>query len=509
MKPIRDWSVKRKLSLIVLLACSMATLASFIIFINYEVRMIRGEMVDNLTTQAAITGANCIEVLDFDDKQTGDKTLGKLSMDKNIIAARIYKKSEDETKEDELFAVFIPYASVMDTIPPREIPEVKSHHFGEDYLQVFYPIISESERIGMVELIMDLSPLKIRTRNQVLTAVGVLFVSLFFAFLLASRLIRVICNPILHLSETAQTISSDGNYAVRSRKHGNDELGKFIEVFNDMLDQIQERDIALQKARDELEDRVKRRTAELHRINEELQQANEQLRELDKMKSAFVSQASHDLRTPLTTIKINLDNLLRGVGGGLNEKQKKLMERAQGAVNRLTNLINDVLDLNRIESGRMILEKIDVPFNVLVYNVMKENQPAADQKQISLQCSIPDEIYAVNVDVGKMERVVGELVGNAIKYTPKNGNVHVRLHGDDQQVMLTVKDSGIGMTKEECEKIWERFYRTAASRQIAVGSGLGLSIAKELTEMHEGRLAVESEFNQGSCFTLTLPLIQR
>ncbi len=247
----------------------------------------------------------------------------------------------------------------------------------------------------------------------------------------------------------------------------------------------------------ELEDRVAKRTAELER-------ANEELRELDKMKSQFVSQASHDLRTPLTAIKGSLDNLLLGIAGDLNEKQQKVMTRATKSVDRLTNLINDVLDLNRIETGRMVLEKSNVPIKTLVENIINENKPAADLKRIQLS-TILETDATIHADAGKLERVVGELISNAIKYTPEDGNVYVTLTQTDDQITLSVKDSGIGMTKEECEKIWERFYRTNASKLFAKGSGLGLSIAKELVEMHGGTLAVKSEQGKGTTFCMILP----
>lgn len=263
----------------------------------------------------------------------------------------------------------------------------------------------------------------------------------------------------------------------------------------------------------------------LNQFNAELQEANAQLIQLDQMKSAFVSQASHDLRTPLTAIKGSLDNLIVGIAGDLNEKQARIMERATKSVDRLTNLINDVLDLSRIESGRIVLEKSDIPFKTLVENSINENRPAAALKQIPISFHAEEGDYIWRIDGGKMERVVGELISNAIKYTPVGGTVHINLNAREgetpaepkagmgeapaepsaQTIILSVRDSGIGMTPEECAKIWERFYRTAASRKFAKGSGLGLSIAKELVELHGGTLTVTSRLGEGTTFTLTLP----
>jgi len=255
----------------------------------------------------------------------------------------------------------------------------------------------------------------------------------------------------------------------------------------------------------ELEDRVEQRTQELNSMNVELQQANAQLIQIDQMKTQFVSQASHDLRTPLTAIKGSLDNLLMGIAGALSEKQAKIMTRATTSVDRLTNLINDVLDLNRMETGRIVLEKSYIPFKALVDNIINENKPAAEQKHITLKADLGEEIN-LHIDGSKIERVVGELISNAIKYTPDDGTVDIRLSHEDNSISLSVKDSGIGMTAEECGKIWERFYRTSASQKFAKGSGLGLSIAKELVELHHGSIELISEQGQGTIFTLHLPV---
>ncbi len=276
----------------------------------------------------------------------------------------------------------------------------------------------------------------------------------------------------------------------------------------------------LHKLNIELEDRVEQRTRELEQANDELdttnqylnntnvelQEANAQLIQLDQMKTQFVSQASHDLRTPLTAIKGSLDNLLMGIAGALTEKQQKVMLRATTSVDRLTNLINDVLDLNRIETGRIVLEKSDIPFKALVENIFNENHPAAEQKNIQLTFNASDGDYTLNIDGSKIERVVGELISNAIKYTPESGTVSVSLVQEENSVSLSVKDSGIGMSQEECAKIWDRFYRTNASKKFAKGSGLGLSIAKELVELHNGSLSVQSKQGERTVFILQLPV---
>ncbi|MFB3785488.1 MAG: ATP-binding protein [bacterium] len=248
---------------------------------------------------------------------------------------------------------------------------------------------------------------------------------------------------------------------------------------------------------------------QMQEANEQLQLANQKLRDLDQMKTAFVSQASHDLRTPLTTIKSSLDILMRGVGGGLSEKQLSIVERAHRSVNRLNDLVNDVLDLSRIESGRMILNKCVIPMRTLMEDLVHENRLVAKQRQIALELQCGDGLFLVEADAGKMERVVSEFIGNALKYTPEGGRVTVRLYQTEpSRIVIEIQDTGIGMSPEEMNRIFDRFYRIPRSVDMARGTGLGLSIVKELVEMHGGQIQVQSKINEGTRFTIRLPVAQ-
>ncbi|MGI6454769.1 MAG: sensor histidine kinase [bacterium] len=266
----------------------------------------------------------------------------------------------------------------------------------------------------------------------------------------------------------------------------------------------------LQVLTEDLESRVKQRTVELHLANQQLQRANEQLKQLDEMKTAFVSQASHDLRTPLTAIKGSLDNLTLGIAGELNEKQKKILARASRSVDRLTNLINDILDLSRIEQGRLKVEKSNIVLTPIIHSALNEAQSAADLKKISLTYHPNDTSdYPVYADPQKIERILSELIGNAIKYTPECGKIDIESRMNGEDVEIAIHDTGIGMNEEECVKVWERFYRTDRSQFMAKGSGLGLSIVKELISLHNGSIHVQSEPDNGSTFTVRFPLRER
>ncbi len=251
-----------------------------------------------------------------------------------------------------------------------------------------------------------------------------------------------------------------------------------------------------------LEERVRDRT-------QELEQANERLREMDHLKSAFVSVVSHELRTPMTSIKGYVENMLQGLTGGLSEKQVHYLNRMKLNVERLTRLINDLLDLSRIEMGRLELRRASVCIRDLSADVLESCQPLAQEKGITLQSQFPPTLPPVSADRDKLTQVLTNLIQNAIKFTPEQGQVRVEVRQrEDGFIQLNVIDTGAGIPSDELDKIFQRFYRSPSAPSTAQGAGLGLTIAKNLVEMHGGRIWATSTVGSGSCFSFTIPMYQ-
>ncbi|MBI5855179.1 MAG: HAMP domain-containing protein [Nitrospirae bacterium] len=249
-----------------------------------------------------------------------------------------------------------------------------------------------------------------------------------------------------------------------------------------------------------LEERVKDRT-------QELEQANERLREMDHLKSAFVSVVSHELRTPMTSIKGYVENMLQGLTGGLTEKQTHYLNRMKLNVERLTRLINDLLDLSRIEMGRLDLRRTSLCVRDLSAEVVEGCLPLAQEKGIALDVQYPATLSPVSADRDKLTQVLTNLIQNAIKFTPERGQVRVEIRSrDDGFIQVNVKDTGSGIPSDELDKVFQRFYRSAAAPPGAQGAGLGLTITKNLVELHGGRIWVSSRVGIGSCFSFTLPI---
>ncbi len=229
-------------------------------------------------------------------------------------------------------------------------------------------------------------------------------------------------------------------------------------------------------------------------------------KEVDRLKSEFISQVSHELRTPLTSIKGYIDNLKDGLAGVLTGKQLGYLLRMSKNADHLVHLINDLLDVSRIESGKMRLNRTMVSMRALILEVIGVLQPLAAARDLTVEpLGLEQEIFLYG-DGGKLEQVLNNLLDNAIKFTPPGGRITIKLERDPRLVTITVRDTGIGIAAQDQAWIFERFYRVEHARGPTVnGTGLGLYISKTIVEMHGGMLWVTSEAGRGSEFAFALP----
>jgi signal transduction histidine kinase len=241
--------------------------------------------------------------------------------------------------------------------------------------------------------------------------------------------------------------------------------------------------------------------------NEELAQKNEELTHLDQLKSDFMATMSHELRTPLTSVIGYSDMLLSGVTGELNERQTNFVSSILKNGESLLNLINDVLDLTKIEAGRLELNLEAVDLRSALLGVLPVVKPRAADKRIKVSTYLPTDVPPVIADPAKFNQVLLNLLTNAIKYTHENGNVSVEARSQDGFIEIWVTDTGIGIGQEDIDRIFQRFTQvdSSASRSQG-GTGLGLAITKELVELHGGRIRVQSKLGKGSSFIFTMPI---
>jgi CheY-like chemotaxis protein/nitrogen-specific signal transduction histidine kinase len=240
----------------------------------------------------------------------------------------------------------------------------------------------------------------------------------------------------------------------------------------------------------------------------ELQEANEQLKEMDRLKSKFVAHVSHELRTPLTSINGFIDNMLSGVAGSLTEKQNQYLMRMKVNGERLGRMIADVLDRTRIEAKKIHLFLGEVLVTTLAREIVEQLRPLAQARGQRLELICMEPTITIWADPDKVSQILTNLVDNAIKYTPEGGSITVRVTQDGPHFAeVSVKDTGEGIPSEALPKLFDPFFRTSSHEKSAIkGLGLGLSIVKDLIELHGGHISVESSVGLGSTFTFTLPL---
>lgn len=244
----------------------------------------------------------------------------------------------------------------------------------------------------------------------------------------------------------------------------------------------------------------------LKAVNDELSVKNNELQRATRLKSQFLANMSHELRTPLTAIVGYAGLLLNNVAGAMNEKQRRFVDYMEGSAKHLVALINDILDLSKIEAGELELKKEDFAVQEVLNEVISMLAPAARGKGVLLECSVAQGV-SVHADLLRFKQVLANLLSNAVKFTKEKGTVRLDSCPEGEFVVTSVQDTGIGISKADQESIFRDFFRARAASATAVdGTGLGLAITKRLVEQHGGRIWLESEPGKGSRFSFSMPV---
>ena len=312
--------------------------------------------------------------------------------------------------------------------------------------------------------------------------------------LLARRLVR----PVKQMRTAAARIGA-GAYDERIELRRRDELGGLADELNGMA-------ASLQASVQGLEQKVEERTRELQQALAELSRKGRQLEVASQHKSDFLANMSHELRTPLNAI-IGFSQVLRQrLFGPINEKQEEYLDDILSSGNHLLSLINDVLDLSKVEAGQVELEVGSFSLReALERGVVMVREPAS-KRGVAVALELAPDVDLVEGDERRLRQVVFNLLSNAVKFTPEGGSIVVASARVDGEVQVSVTDTGPGIVAEDRERIFEEFHQTDVGVQQREGTGLGLALSKRLVELHGGRIWVESEHGHGSCFVFTLPI---
>src|SRR5579862_3971974 len=502
-------SIAKKLTWMNMLVSAAALLLACAAFIGYDMVTFRATVVRNLSTQAQIIGSNSASALLFDDPQAAQTTLSALAAAPDILSAVIY------TPNGQPLATYSRDKNSGIPAPPSLTSgQLEMHLLKNNEIVLVRSIVFQGKPTGTVYIRSDMEELNHRLLRYVGIAGVVLLVSLLAALLVSSIFRRSIAEPIVHLAEVAGAISHDKNYSIRATPiphHG--ELSLLIDAFNEMLTQIDQSARELRNARDGLEHRVQERTAELQTAKDVLEaysqnllRAKEELERAAKFKDQFLSTMSHELRTPLNAVLGFSDLLTEERYGPLNERQQRYVKHIHTGGKHLLTLINDILDLSKIEAGRLQLAIDSVPLSTSFSEVIDTMRPLADKKSHMLvHRALPG--LSVRADGTRLKQILMNLIGNAVKFTPEGGKIELAARRTGDFVRVEVRDSGPGIPPEEQQRIFDAFYRLRRSEKAAEGTGLGLAITQRLVQLHGGELGVESEVGHGSCFHFTLPVV--
>jgi signal transduction histidine kinase/CheY-like chemotaxis protein len=474
-----------------LLACSA--------FFVYDLYTFRAGVVHNLSTEAQVIGSNTISALVFNDPHAAETTLSALKGSPSIVYAAIY------TPDGQPFAGYWQDGSGK-ALPLPVVPagQTQAHWFIDGQIALLDSVIFEGKPIGFVYIRSDLRALNDRWKSYALITAFVLLLSLVVALLISKISQRAISKPVVQLAETVRVVSQEKNYSIRAAATGNqDEVSTLIEAFNEMLGQIQHRDTALQGAYDQLEHRVRERTTQLAVANKELESKNREVERATRLKSQFLASMSHELRTPLNAIIGFSDLLHEQTAGQLNDKQKRFVNHIKQGSSHLLQLINDILDLSKIEAGQLELRCENFQVQDALPEVLSTIRPLTMVKNIQLDQSFEDatSVYADRV---RFKQILYNLLSNAVKFTPKGGCIGIHCSRHEDSVSIAVSDTGIGIRPEDQALVFEEF-RQVEGNGVAGGTGLGLAITKRLVEQQGGKIFLESRVGEGSRFTFSLP----
>ena len=272
-----------------------------------------------------------------------------------------------------------------------------------------------------------------------------------------------------------------------------------------LFEQVDAQRRDLEELTETLEEKVKERTREIEEVNRKLTEANANLKDLDRLKSRFFANISHELRTPLTLILAPIESMLSGDVGEFDREQQHMLAGIKRSALSLLKLIDDLLDLSRLEESRLKLRIGEVDLHSFLSRLVDYARPLAERKQIGVTLASNGSIH-VEADEEKLERVVVNLLTNAFKFTDPGGRVSVKLEDGGERAYITVEDTGVGIPPRDLGRVFDRFHQVDASiTRKHVGAGIGLALVRELTELHNGSLSVSSEQGVGSAFTVGIP----
>ena len=477
-------NVRSKLIMMAVSTTFVALVVAALAMLLVDLRAFQRYWTDDLMTQADIVARVTAPALAFNDDESARQNLAVLKVRPQILAAAIYNSTG---------ARFATYEAVPGQhFPARAEPAGYRIEGGE--VVVFRNIVENGEMVGSV-YVRSRYGLVERLLSYGAILGAVMLGALVIAGLVASRLQAAITRPIEAVTNVARQVMQRRDFTLRVPGNERGEIGVLVEAFNDMLAEIGRRSQALQESNATLEHEMDVR-----------QRAEGALLVADRRKDEFLATLAHELRNPLAPIRTGLAVL--GLGGDKPEAVARIRAMMERQVSHMVHLVDDLLDVARISSGKVDLKIARVDVKAVIASAVETSQPLIDAAQHQLSVTLSDMPLWLDADLNRLAQVVGNLLTNAAKYTLPGGQIHLHASRDERYVLIAVTDSGMGIPRAELPTVFDMFTQVSThAPQAQGGLGIGLSLVRHLVELHGGSVAVHSEGEgHGSTFEVRLPL---
>ncbi|MRV73402.1 response regulator [Duganella sp. FT92W] len=508
-------SLRQKLLGVVMLSTLVALLVSLATIVVYDLRAYHQSVTSDMATQAELIGHMSTAALAFDDQRLAKETLALLRLRPKVNAGAIFNA------KGKLFASYV--APGQDEHFPTGVQE-EGVHYEDGKLTLFRRIVDNGETLGTVYLRAEYEMVG-RIGDYATIALLVMLPAMAIAYLIMSRTDFIITRPILDIRDVARDVIATGDYSRRAAPTSEDEVAQLVESFNTMLSEIEARAKELESSNLELareaeqraqaqheimrlnealEERVHERTLQLEAINGELAMAMEEAKSANQAKSAFLSSMSHELRTPLNAILGFAQILTSDKLPSTLAQKKEFANHILKSGRHLLTLINEILDLAKIESGAVALSMEPVDLGEILQECQTMTAPLAGNRGIRLLFPPRCEIN-VAADRTRLKQILLNLLSNAIKYNREGGAVVVdcSMQAPDM-ARLSVQDTGMGLKPEQIAQLFQPFNRLGQETGAEEGTGIGLVVTKRLVELMGGVIGVSSSQGVGSMFWIEL-----